>query len=172
MKILILSLLFVSCAKLKFNQEKKFNLGLYVGKHAQGPYCGAKVRAPNCIQMLERMGNIIPPAEEISGLKYPNAQGLNAVKYKEVVKKSLKDPESAKIRNLSKPFNFWGSAGPGKTKPMKAMCAEVNAKNSFGAYSGFSKMMVVKRPNGSISLFPLRGGATVFIWASKRFPCH
>lgn len=46
------------------------------------------------------------------------------------IRKDLKDPDSAQFRNTAE-IGAWG-------------CAEVNSKNSFGAYTGFHPMVVKK----------------------------
>lgn len=47
----------------------------------------------------------------------------------------LKDPESARFRNL---FKFVGSRGATR------VCGEINAKNSYGAYGGFQRFVATK----------------------------
>lgn len=53
-------------------------------------------------------------------------------KSKETIKNKLKDSNSAKFRNV-----FFCQSRD--NKPM--VCGEVNAKNSFGAYSGYEKFI-------------------------------
>ena len=60
------------------------------------------------------------------GKKEPTEAELNSfreLKAQESVKALLKDPSSAKFRN------------------MNGMCGEVNSKNSFGAYTGFVRFI-------------------------------
>ena len=60
------------------------------------------------------------------GKKEPTEAELNSfreIKAQESVKALLKDPSSAKFRN------------------MNGMCGEVNSKNSFGAYTGFVRFI-------------------------------
>ncbi|WP_019933859.1 hypothetical protein [Oceanimonas smirnovii] len=49
---------------------------------------------------------------------------------------SLKDPESAKFTN------WYGTREPGEDSA-SAICGEVNARNSYGGYSGFTHFAVV-----------------------------
>jgi hypothetical protein len=49
------------------------------------------------------------------------------------VKNELKDPDSAKFKNL-----IAGKFSDGRI----AVCGEVNSKNSFGGYTGFTLFMV------------------------------
>lgn len=56
--------------------------------------------------------------------KAASEKSMLEVKAQEVVKESLKDPESAEFRN------------------MNGVCGEVNAKNSFGGYTGFKKFVI------------------------------
>jgi hypothetical protein len=50
---------------------------------------------------------------------------------KDALKGKLKDPDSAKFRNV----NFYSGSGTPVT------CGEVNAKNSFGGYGGFERFI-------------------------------
>ena len=66
-------------------------------------------------------------AEKIS---VPEAR---AEQTKHAVKAILKDPESAQFRN------FYTKSWTGKPSPMDPVCGEVNAKNSYGGYIGFTR---------------------------------
>jgi hypothetical protein len=50
---------------------------------------------------------------------------------KEAIKKQLKDPESAKWRNV----HFYSGGGT------PVVCGEVNARNAFGGYTGFERFV-------------------------------
>ena len=70
-------------------------------------------------------------------------------KAKEVAKYELKDPESAKFRNVrvvAKP------AQRDETKINTYVCGELNAKNSYGAYVGYVKFIWFPG-SGSIALY-------------------
>jgi len=54
---------------------------------------------------------------------------------KKIVRSMLKDPKSAEFRNVY--FNRANLGG--KTVPIT--CGEVNSKNSFGGYSGFTRFV-------------------------------
>jgi len=56
------------------------------------------------------------------------------------VEASLKDPDSAKFRNVH--FVEIKMNGLGRYQKAGYVCGEVNAKNGFGAYGGFQKFAV------------------------------
>lgn len=62
---------------------------------------------------------------------------------KELARERMKDPESAKLRNL-----FVSSRGPTETEDSLAnvlfLCGEINAKNSYGGYIGFHRFAASK----------------------------
>lgn len=58
-------------------------------------------------------------------------QGLWIIKSKEGIKKRLKDPDSAKFKDV----RFYS----GGTTPV--VCGQVNAKNAMGGYSGFERFI-------------------------------
>ena len=69
---------------------------------------------------------------------------------KEAIQRMLKDPESAQYRDttpLFKTLYNFGLASSGNQQPLWAMCIEVNAKNSYGGYTGF-EYWIVKFRNG------------------------
>lgn len=51
----------------------------------------------------------------------------NEAKVESIVKSVLKDPESAQFQNID------------------GVCGEVNAKNSYGGYTGFKKFVISKK---------------------------
>lgn len=55
----------------------------------------------------------------------------------ELARQTLKDPESSKFRDVR--------------QSSAAVCGEVNAKNSFGAYTGFKRFYVTKSMDGRVS---------------------
>lgn len=66
------------------------------------------------------------------------------------IRDTLKDPDSAQFRNWTPFFKTlynYGLAGAGNAEPLWAICAEVNAKNSYGGYAGH-RWMYVKFRNG------------------------
>lgn len=65
-----------------------------------------------------------------------------AAKAKQALTKDLKDPDSAKFRNT-----YVYRDGDGKKL---ALCGEINAKNSYGAYVGFRKFHVTHSGNPTI----------------------
>ena len=62
--------------------------------------------------------------------------GAMVSKAKSAVSRDFKDPEAAKFRNLGIYKSETGKADP-------YVCGEVNAKNSFGAYVGYRRFVVV-----------------------------
>ena len=61
---------------------------------------------------------------------FANQNAINIVK--STIKSTLKDPESAKFKNMRVSI----------INP-KVVCGEVNSKNSFGGYTGFQKFVSV-----------------------------
>lgn len=72
--------------------------------------------------------------------------------YKEIIKnyldRSLKDPESAKIEYIFSPRTAWNKLG-GDLKFGYSVCVNVNAKNSYGGYTGFQRHYFLIK-NGSV----------------------
>ena len=74
--------------------------------------------------------------------------------YIEHLKEQLKDPDSAQFKNLS----FASSTEFGN-----ALCGEVNAKNSYGGYVGFTLFSVTDRPffkDSRVTIFNSGGSST------------
>ncbi|NBX02899.1 MAG: hypothetical protein EBR02_02295 [Alphaproteobacteria bacterium] len=70
-------------------------------------------------------------APNTSKVDYKEPSTEEAIKAKESVKLALKDPESAQFRNLK--LDIFGD-----------VCGEVNARNSFGGYTGFKVFQIIK----------------------------
>lgn len=67
-----------------------------------------------------------------SGGKYPSDKQYAWIDIgKEAIKSQLKDPDSAKFRNVA----FYSGGG------IPIACGEVNAKNGFGGYGGFERFV-------------------------------
>lgn len=76
----------------------------------------------------EEKASAADPEAEMKGALADNSrQSLWIIKSKEGITAKLKDPDSADFRNV----HFYSGSG----RPI--VCGEVNAKNSFGGYSGF-----------------------------------
>jgi hypothetical protein len=64
---------------------------------------------------------------------------------KDAIRHFLKDPDSAQFRSTTPFFktlyNF-GFGAAGSYEPLWAMCIEVNAKNSYGGYTGYQNWLV------------------------------
>ena len=79
---------------------------------------------------------------------------------KQVITDNLKDPDSAKFKNITV-YRITNQA-TGKTE-ISAICGEVNAKNSYGGYVGFKKfatVMLADKPkvaveDGQLGLYPM-----------------
>ena len=80
----------------------------------------------------------LPTPEEISTADY----GQYPDNYEAIVKgfynMALKDPESAKYSNITAPYRTYLGSRLGDTKYGWLTCATVNAKNSFGGYTGYT----------------------------------
>lgn len=110
-----------------------------------------------------------PTDEEINSLSYGKAPKNHDSLFKKIAKDNLKDPGSAQFRNIQKPKKFWGKSLT--LNPYWLICGEVNAKNSFGGYTGFDVMAVRQSPDGTIDILPLDSGRTKFTFASEHYPC-
>lgn len=76
------------------------------------------------------LGKMLPTPAWDTGLTYPA---------KETVKNRLRDPESAEFRNLT-------TISTGQTE--RVVCGEVNARNGFGGFVGFTKFVVIFTQSG------------------------
>lgn len=77
------------------------------------------------------------PSSAIADYNDTNWQSKYIVEGQFFVKDRLKDPSSAKFRNM----HFKQNRVEGKV--LAAVCGEVNSKNSFGAYAGFVRFISV-----------------------------
>ncbi len=84
---------------------------------------------PPAVQKIERPQPPKKPAERL-----PITE-KRAAEAKEGAKSGLKDPDSAKFRNL------YEVAGMKDDSGNHAVCGEVNAKNSYGGYVGYRRFM-------------------------------
>lgn len=89
-----------------------------------------------------------PPADVLATADYGNYPS----EFKEVIKAYtagiLKDPDSAKYEFLNYPVRgYWGLGGP---KYGYVVCANINAKNGFGGYTG-----------SKVSYFMIRNGVVI-----------
>jgi len=89
-----------------------------------------------------------PTLDELNSADY----GAYPYGYKDTISshmsRRLKDPESARYDYLNQPQKAWN--GFGGAKYGYAVCVNVNAKNSFGGYTG-----------GQMSYFLLRGSSVI-----------
>ena len=92
-----------------------------------------------------RFAGALISAMLLSGLSAcASKEQTDADKLKRIIASEMKDPDSVKFRNLR-----MGSIGN------STLCGEINAKNSFGAFSGFEK-------------FSLNGPGAVFMESRLR----
>jgi hypothetical protein len=71
----------------------------------------------------------------------------------DAIRGSLKDPDSAQFRDWTPFFKNlynYGFAGAGHYEPLWQLCVEVNAKNSFGGYTGYTWMYVKFRDGKAV----------------------
>jgi len=92
-------------------------------------------------------GCAAPSATELANADY----GPYPQEYEQIIKRHLdlvlKDPESAKINIVKRPSSGW--SGLGGRKYGWIVCAEVNAKNSYGGYTG-SRLSYFMLKNDSV----------------------
>ena len=92
-------------------------------------------------------GCAAPSATELANADY----GPYPAEYEQVIKRHLdfvlKDPDSAKINIVKRPSTGW--SGLGGRKYGWIVCAEVNAKNSYGGYTG-SRLSFFMLKNDSV----------------------
>lgn len=149
-------------------------LALITGCAKQPKYDYMQHYSPNIKAALERANSgksNYPTEEEIANLKYGKAPQEYKNIFEKIIKQSLKDPGSAKFRNIQKPIKMWGSSTG--LVHYWLICGEVNAKNGFGGYAGFEAMGVRYFPNGSeIEIETLsEDGASLFTHAKLEYPC-
>jgi len=86
--------------------------------------------------VISLIGCAMPPtASELANADY----GPYPNDYEQIIRAqlnmTLKDPESARINFLRQPQSGWNGIG-GTIKYGWFVCADINAKNSFGGYTG------------------------------------
>lgn len=112
-----------------------------------------------------------PTDEEIQKLDYGEAPKNHEALFKKFILKNLKDPDSAKFENIKKPIKMWGSSLG--IIHYWLICGEVNAKNSFGGYTGMKPMGIRIYPiTNEVKLEILdENGSVKFTYAKLRNPC-
>lgn len=96
---------------------------------AHGCATTAEKTEPPVIQKTEEPKPANKPAERLPITEKRAAEAMEAAK------NGLKDPDSAKFRNL------YEVAGMKDDSGNHAVCGEVNAKNSYGGYVGYRRFM-------------------------------
>ncbi|WP_424947039.1 hypothetical protein [Candidatus Spongiihabitans sp.] len=98
-----------------------------------------------------------PTASEIANADY----GAYPAEYERIVKgflqRVLKDPSSAQLRKIKGPHSQWSSYF-GAAKFGYAVCYGVNAKNSFGGYTGEKTHYFLIRNGSVVQHMSQRGG--------------
>ena len=80
-----------------------------------------------------------PSAAELASLDYGSAPTDYKKSIERYLDSTLKDPDSKKVEYISTPVTQWYKANPmygGNLMAGYAVCAYVNAKNSYGGYTG------------------------------------
>ena len=92
----------------------------------------------------------------LSGTRFPNRMSLIAPQdYERIVRdwylQNLKDPDSAKFGRITRPLKEHAITNKFEQQAVYgfSVCAEVNAKNSYGGYTGFKTRWFLIR-NGQI----------------------
>ena len=85
-----------------------------------------------------------PTSEEMSSADYGPSPSNYEATVREYLSQNLKDPYSYDLKFLFEPRKDWSGLGARKQFGY-AVCANVNAKNSFGAYTGFKLMYFLIR---------------------------
>lgn len=80
-------------------------------------------------------GCATPTPEELSIADYGSYPSNYERIIKNYLRSSLKDPDSAQLTFLNSPKSGWN--GLGGAKYGYIVCAQINGKNSFGAYVGY-----------------------------------
>lgn len=76
--------------------------------------------------------------------KVPDLEAAQA-QAKRAILDVLKDPDSAQFRSTTPFFKTlynYGLSSVGNSEPLWALCIEVNAKNSYGGYTGYESWLV------------------------------
>ena len=83
---------------------------------------------------------------------------------KDAVRSRLKDPDSAKFRNV-----FFHRS---KSTDMPVACGEVNSRNSFGGYAGFERFVSAGSGGNTYLASDVQGGEQAFDTVWERFCIH
>lgn len=113
-----------------------------------------------------------PTQQELAGLYYGIPPKHAEEAYYRVVKPTLLDPNSIQTRNIHPPRKFWLKRG-GTTSAFWLICGEVNAKNRFGAYTGFKPTLVWAKDGlgGIVETYPGSLGCIVGTHKQDIDPC-
>lgn len=111
-----------------------------------------------------------PTKEELGKLDYglspkdPKQVFIDTIKYR------LKDPDSLKILHVKSPKKMWSKDLYVGLKVYWVICGTYNAKNSFGAYAGYSTM-AIWYSHGDSGILKLINGEMVGLSYQYRRPC-
>lgn len=104
----------------------------------------------------------LPTPQEVAVADY----GSYPSNYEKIVKKfydnTLKDPDSAKYRNITTPKKYWLGDRISGAKFGYLVCVTLNAINSFGAYIGYHADALLIR-NGAVIQYVKDG-----MWGGKQ----
>jgi hypothetical protein len=76
-----------------------------------------------------------------------------AIKMEALVKSDLKDPDSARFRNIRRVYMPTPKEVSTADPTTLAYCGEVNARNSFGGYTGFQPFAVAVGKNPMVEIW-------------------
>lgn len=99
-----------------------------------------------------------PTQDQISSAYYGDKPDDYQEMIKGYIKATLKDPDSAKFTWLNDPKKGW-YMWRGKTKYGWVVCVAVNAKNSYGGYTGNKAYYHLLQGNNIIEVVPPIGGS-------------
>lgn len=99
--------------------------------------------------------------------RYPMPENAQLLA-KTFVSHDLKDPDSAKFRDLF--FVTGDSRGENRDKTKDSWCVEINGKNSYGGYVGYTWAFVPASGNSVIMGSSALGQMATHICASAKYP--
>ena len=108
-----------------------------------------------------------PTQQEMSAADYGPVPTNYESTIKDYLSQTLKDPYSADIKYLFEPRKDWSGLG-GNKQFGYAVCAQVNAKNSFGAYTGFKLAYFLIRNDQVVASTGLGGGQLEGVGAQQQ----
>jgi len=112
-----------------------------------------------------------PTDVELLGLDYGVAPNDHLQVFKSTLESRLKDPDSLKVGTIQAPKKMWSRDLYSGLIAYWVICGTYNAKNGFGAYTGYEIGAVWYR-NGSYGLLNLINGEMPGLAAQYQYPCN